>query len=117
LDRGDFEVTKEWSSLSTVANENQLDLGKNEAIAASMLAHSMVDGGEAAKVLDPLDVTLDTHASVEAVEASDKADNTGSGLAAEHGSGSSRLASTIGDKHKVIEARSLGGHRQVQWAG
>lgn len=77
LAAGDLHEAKVGSTLSAVADNDQLDLSENETVAAAVLAHDVVQVGEAAEVLDLLDVALDTHASVEAVKGLDKADDAG----------------------------------------
>jgi hypothetical protein len=71
LDGGNLEITKEGSVGSAIADEDKLNLGEDEAIAAPMLTHSMVDGCKATKVLNTLDVTLNSHTSVEAIKTAD----------------------------------------------
>lgn len=116
MDGGDVQVAEEWGGLSAAADENQLDLSEDEAVAAAVLAHGVVDGGEAAEVLNTLDVALDAHSSVEAVEAADEADDAGRGLTTKHGSGGGRLAGSVGNEEEVVHARGLGGHGELQRA-
>ena len=104
LDAADLEVAKVGCGLAAVADKDELDLGEDEAVAAAVLAHGVVQVGQAAEVLDALDVALDAHARVEAVEGLDEADHAGGGLAAEDGGGRGGLAGHVGDEHAV------GGH-------
>lgn len=69
-----------------------------------MLAHGVVQGCEAAEVVDTLDVALGAHARVEAVEAADEADDAAGGLAAEDGSGGGRFADGVCDEDEVVDA-------------
>lgn len=110
LDAGDLELAEERGGLGAVADEDELDLGEDEAVAAAVLAHGVVDGGEAAEVLDALDVALGAHSGVEAVKGADEADDAGGGLAAEHGGGGGGLAGDVGGEEEVVDgAGALGG--------
>lgn len=117
LDRGNFQITKERSGLGAVAHEDELDLGEDEAVAAAVLAHDMVEGTKTAEILDALDVALDTHASVEAIEAADQADDAGGGLATEHGRGSGRLSGGVGNEDGLVDVGRLGRNGEVQGSG
>lgn len=88
-------------ALGTVADKDELDLGQDEAVAATVLAHNVVEVRQASEVLDTLDVTLDSHAGVEAVIALDKANHAGRGLAAKDGGGRGCLAANVGNEHEV----------------
>jgi hypothetical protein len=114
LNRDDLKISEEGSVGSAVSNKDELNLGEDEAVAAPMLAHSMMDGCKATEVLDTLDVTLNTHTSVEAVKATDQTDNTGSGLTTKHSSCSGGLPSGVGNEEKIVHAISLRRHRKVQ---
>jgi hypothetical protein len=116
LDRGNLEITKERSVGSTVPDENKLNLSEDEAIAAPMLTHSVVDGCKATKVLNTLDVALNSHTSVEAIKTADYTNYTGGGLAAKHGSCSGRLTGSIGNEDEIVHAGSLGRHREMERA-
>ncbi|KAI6768177.1 hypothetical protein HG530_006186 [Fusarium avenaceum] len=114
LDGGNLEITKEGSVGSTVPDENKLNLSEDEAISAPMLTHSMVDGCKSTKVLNTLDVALNSHTSVEAIKTADYTNYTGGGLAAKHGSCSGRLAGSIGNEDEIVHTGSLGRHREVE---
>lgn len=112
LDRGDLEEAKVRGALGAVAHDDELDLGQDEAVAAAVLAHDVVQVGEAAEVLDALDVALDAHARVEPVKRLGQADDAGRGLAAEHGGRRGRLALDVGSEDVLGVARLLGRRRR-----
>lgn len=118
LDRGNLEEAKVRGALGAVADDNELNLGQDEAVAAAVLAHDVVEVGEAAEVLDALDVALDAHAGVEAVKGLGQADDAGGGLAAKHGSGRGGLAAHVGSED-VLRGRAglLGGGSRGELQG
>lgn len=100
-DGDDVELAKEGDEFDAVANNDELDLGEDEAVAAAVLAHGVVDGGEALEVLDVGDVALDAHAGVEVVEGADDADDAGGGVSAKHGGSSGGVVFCVADEGEV----------------
>ncbi|ROW17972.1 hypothetical protein VPNG_00219 [Cytospora leucostoma] len=105
-------------ALGAVSHDNQLDLGQDEAVPAAVLAHDVVQVRQASEVLDLLDVALDAHARVEAVEALDEADDARAGLAAKDGGRRGCIAGHSRHEHLLavaggVRAR-LGGDGELQ---
>lgn len=95
-------------ALEAVAHDDELDLGEDEAVPAAVLAHDVVQVGQAPEVLDLLDVALNAHARVEAVEALDEAHDAGAGLAAEDGGRRGGIAGDRGHEHLLVVAGGMG---------
>lgn len=104
----DLKKAKVRGALEPVAHDDQLDLCENEAVAAAVLAHDVMQVRQATQVLYALDVALDAHASVEAVERLDEADNASGRLAAEDGGRGGSIARNGGDKHLLGVAGGVG---------
>lgn len=106
-----LKIPEMRGGLGPVANKHQLDLGQDEAVPAPVLAHDVVQVREAAQILDPLDVSLDAHARVEAVKGLDEPDDARGGLAAEDGGHAvgGGFAGYVGDEHVVRCCCGCGG--------
>lgn len=102
LDAGDLEEPEVRRALGAVAAHDELDLRQDEAVARAVLAHHVVQVRQAPQVLDPLDVALDAHARVEAVEGFHQSDHARRGLAAEDGRRGRGLAGDVGYEDVVV---------------
>ncbi|KAL8387594.1 hypothetical protein RB595_009804 [Gaeumannomyces hyphopodioides] len=113
-----LEVAKVRSALGSVPDEHELDLGEDEAVAAPVLTHHVVQVCQPPEVLDALDVALDAHARVEPVKALNEAHHATRRLAAEDGRRRRRLATDVGHKGALGRRRArhaaLAWHRQLQ---
>lgn len=108
LDAGDLEVAKVRGTVGAVADDDELNLGENEAVAARVLAHGVMESGKAAEVLDALDVALSAHTRVEAVKGADEADNASGRLTTKHGGARGGLTGAGGDEEVVVDGRGGG---------
>ena len=104
-----LEVAKVRRALGAVAGDEQLDLGQDEAVAAAVVAHALVQVGEAAEVLDLLVVALDAHARVPAVERLDEADDAAEAAAVDE---LGRVVGVVADERRLAGAVG-GAHGEV----
>lgn len=120
LARGHLKEAEVGGALETVAHDNELDFGQDETVSATVLAHHVVQVRKALEVLDLLNVALNAHSSVEAVERLDQADDTCRWLSTEDGGGRRSITGDGGNEHLLSVLGSmrsgLGGNGQLQGA-
>lgn len=118
LARGHLEEAEVRGSLETVADHDELNLGQDEAVAAAVFAHHVVQVSKALEILDLLDITLNAHASVEAVKGLDQANNAGGRLATKDGGSGGGITGNGGNEHLLSVLGSvrsgLGRNGQLQ---
>jgi hypothetical protein len=115
LDRGDLQLAEEGSVFCSTANQNELNLCENEAVSAAMFPHGMVQSREATEVFNSLDISLNSHSGVEAIEASDKPNNSRQGFPTKDSGSAVRFSGDICDKQQVLDvAGGFGWNRELQ---
>jgi len=68
LDRLDLKVSEVRHRLAAIADDDELDLGEDEAVSTAVLSHVAMQVCEAAEVLDLSVVAFNAHPGVPAIE-------------------------------------------------